>query len=114
MKIIKIIAVLLLLGGIALTGLSAYTYFNNEDQAWAESYAGEQELLLAEASRAKGTPRERELMKEYEEGKGVTELAWKNARQTSQTVMLLAGSGLALMVVSLVIISRKRVMTPSV
>ncbi|MEJ7713476.1 MAG: hypothetical protein WKF84_27435 [Pyrinomonadaceae bacterium] len=91
-----------------MTGFSAYAYFNNEDQANALRYAGEQQKLLAEAFQAKGTPRERELMREYEEGKDVTELAWKNARQTSQTIMLLAGGGLALIVVSLVITSRKR------
>lgn len=108
MKILKIIAMLLLVVGIALAGLSAYAFFNNEDQASAEQYAGEQQKLLAEAFRAKGTPRERELMREYEEGKDVTELAWKHARQTSQTIMLLAGGGLALIVVSLIIISRKR------
>ena len=108
MKVLKIIAVLLLVVGIALTGLSAYSYFNNEDKARAESYTAEQEKLLVEAHRAEGTPRERELMREYEEGKGVTELAWENARRTSRTTMLGAAGGLALMIVSLVIISRKR------
>jgi Tfp pilus assembly protein PilV len=108
MKIIRIIAMLLLVVGIALTGLSAYGYFYSEDKSHALQLESEQAKLLAEAFRAKGTPRERELMKEYEEGKGVTELARQHARQTSQTIMLAAGGGLVLMAVSLIILSRKR------
>lgn len=108
MKLLRIVAMLLLVGGIALTGLSAYTYFNNEDKSRAQAYTGEQQKLLAEAFRAKGTPRERELMKEYEDGKGVTELAWQHARRTSRTIVLAAGSGVALMIGSFVMISRKR------
>ena len=110
MKVLKIIAILLLVGGIILTGLSAYTYFNNEDRARAEQLSAEQTRILTEASQARGTPRERELMKEYEEGKGVTELAWEHARQTDQTVLLAALGGLALIIapVLMLVISRKK------
>jgi hypothetical protein len=101
MKVLRIIAILLSVGGIVLAASGAYTYLTNEDEARANRYAAEQQKLLAEASRAQGTPRERELMKEYEEGKGVTELARSNARQTKQTSMMAAGGGIVLLVVSL-------------
>lgn len=113
MKTLKVMTILFLVSGIALAGLGAYGYFFNEDKARAARYAAEQQKVLAEAFRAKGTPRERELMKEYGERKDVTELAWKHARQTSQTAMLLAGGGLALIVASLLILSLKRIRAPS-
>ncbi len=110
MKILKIISILLFVGGIAATGLSAFAYFNNEDQAHAEQYSVEQTKLLTEAAQARGTPREGKLMKEYEEGKAVTDLAWRHARQTRQTIMIIALGGLALMVVGvgILIVARKR------
>jgi CHASE3 domain sensor protein len=116
MKVLRIIAILIALGGIMLGVLGAYTYLNNEDQARANRYAAEQQRLLAEAARAQGTPKERELMKEYEDGKGVTDLARNQARQTTQTAILATGGGLALIVVSLVtlMISRRRTTAPSV
>jgi hypothetical protein len=115
MKILKIVATLLLVGGIALSALAAYGLLYNEDLANANRYAAEQSKLLAEAFSAKGTPRERALMKEYEDGKGVTELARTHARRTTQSAMLGAGGGLALIVVSVVmlIVSRKRTRAPS-
>jgi hypothetical protein len=111
MRILSIIAMLLLVGGIALTGLCAYTYFNNEDRARAEQYSAEQEKLLAEAMRNHGTPKEKAAMKEYEEGKGVTELAWEHARQTRQTIIFLAAGGLVLIVVAFAVLmaSRKKI-----
>jgi hypothetical protein len=108
MKILKFIPMLLLIAGIAWTGFCAYGYFYNNDRSRALGYAAEQQSLLVEALRAKGTPRERELMNEYEGMNGLTELAWQNARNTRQTIMLAGGGGIALITVSLIIISRKR------
>ena len=110
MNILKIISILLFVGGLALAGAGAYGFFYNEDQARANSLSAEQNRLLAEAVSAKGTPRERELMKEYEDNKGVVELVWRNARQTRQSAMLASGAGLVLAIASLVmlIISRSR------
>ena len=109
MKILKVISILLFVGGITATGLGAYTYFNNEDAARAVQYSTEQTKLLTEAAQARGTPTESKLMKAYEEGKGVTELAWSHARQTRQTTLFIALGGLALMAVGVVtlIVSRK-------
>ncbi len=110
MKILRLIAILIAVAGIVLGALGAYTYVNNEDQARADRYAAEQQRLLAEAERNQGTPRERELMKEYEDGKGVTDMARNNAKQTTQTAMLSIGGGVALIVLSLVTLmfGRKR------
>ena len=110
MKILRLVAILIAVAGIVLGALGAYTYLNNEDQARADRYAAEQQRLLAEAERNQGTPKERELMKEYEDGKGVTDLARSNAKQTTQTAMLSIGGGTALIVVSLVtlMVGRKR------
>ena len=108
MKVLRIVAILIALGGIVLGGLGAYTFLTNEDEARANRYAAEQQRLLAEATRAQGTPKERELMKEYEEGKGVTELARTQARQTKRTAMLITGGGLALIGVSLLTLTLAR------
>lgn len=104
MKILRIIAILIAIAGMGLGALGAYGYLNNEDQARANGYAAEQDRLLAEAARNQGTPKERELMKEYEEGKGVTDMARNHARQTTQTAMLALGGGVVLIVVSLIIL----------
>lgn len=114
MKILRLIAILIAAVGIVLGALGAYTYLNNEDQARADRYAAEQQRLLAEAERNQGTPKERELMKEYEDGKGVTDMARSNAKQTTQTAMLSIGGGIALIVVSLVTLTvgRKRSVQP--
>lgn len=110
MKILKIISVLLFVGGIALAGSGVYLFFNNEEEARANGYSAEQNRLLAEAFRAKGTPRERELIKEHEGMKALTEDMWRYARQTRQTAMLSVGAGLVLTIAPLVmlIISRSR------
>jgi hypothetical protein len=112
MKILKIISILLFVGGIALAGAGVYLFFNNEEEARANSYSAEQNRLLAEAFRAKGTPRERELIKEYEGMKGLVEDAWRYARRTRQTAMLVVGAGLVLTIAPLAMLiissSRKR------
>ena len=101
MKTLRIIAILALIAGIALAGLGGYFYFYNLDEQRAEQYSAEQQKLLAGAESAKGTARERELLKEYEETKGVTELAWQHARQTRQSAILAAGGGVVLILVSI-------------
>jgi cytochrome c-type biogenesis protein CcmH/NrfG len=69
MKILRLVAIVIAVAGSALGALGAYTYLNNEDQARADRCAAEQQKLLAEAERNQGTPKERELMKEYEDGR---------------------------------------------
>jgi len=101
MKALRLLAIVIALGGVVLAAFSAYLYLHNEDEARANRYAAEQEKLLADASQAKGTPKEQAIMKEYEEGKGVAELARNNARQTKQTATLVFAGGVALLAVSL-------------
>jgi type II secretory pathway component PulM len=101
MKFLRIVATVVLVAGVILAGLGAYFFLINPDERRAEQYSNEQERLLVEAEIAEGTARKRELMKEYEEGKSVTELAWQHARQTRQTVMLSVGVGITLIVVSI-------------
>ena len=110
MKALRLLAIVIALGGVVLAAFSAYLYMSNEDEARANRYAAEQEKVLADASRAKGTPKEQELMKEYEEGKGVAELARNNARQTRQTATLMFAGGVVLLAISLLalFVTRKK------
>jgi hypothetical protein len=54
MKILKIISILLFVCGIALAGSGVYLFFNNAEEARANSYSAEQNRLLRKLSAPKG------------------------------------------------------------
>jgi hypothetical protein len=100
MRFLRTVAIVVLIAGAAPAGFGGYFYLVNPVEQRTKQYSNEQQSLLAEAEIVEGTARERELMTEYDEGKGVTELAWQHARQTRQAAMLGAAGGISLIIVS--------------
>ena len=106
----KIISVALLVGGIGLSALSVYVYFFSEDFRQCERTTSEAERKLNEARAAQGTPREAEAVSEARMAVDSQTFWCGHARQTQQSVMLMGLGGLALIIVSVVLLvsSRKR------
>lgn len=106
----KIIAVILLVVGVAVSGLSAYAYFFTADIENCERSSALAEEKLKEAQGALGTAREAALMKEVRLEVDSAERACRQARQTRQSALLVGLGGLLTIIVSAVLLrfSRKR------
>ena len=108
--IMKIIAVVLLLAGLGLGALATYGYFFSDDYARCERYRSQAVSQLQQAQAAEGTARGAALLEEARGSSAVADVACRNASQTRQSAMLGIAGGLALIVVSLVLlfVGRKR------
>lgn len=105
----KIIAVILLVLGIALSALGAGLLFSS-DYERCQRYNSEAERRLSEARAARGTPTEGQLMEEARLEVDSAERACRNAKRTQQSAMLTGPVGLTAIIVSVILlfISQKR------
>jgi hypothetical protein len=106
----KIVAVVLLVAGIGLCALSAYVYFFSEDFVECQRATAEAERRLNEARAAQGTPREAAAVSEARSAVESQTFWCRHARDTRQWMILMGVGGLALIIVSVVllVIWRKR------
>jgi hypothetical protein len=106
----KVVAVILLLVGIGLVGLSAFGFLFSEDRAQCNRLRAEAMQKLNEAIAAEGTPREAELLKDARTMSETADMICGYARQFYQKMTLAGLGGLVSIIVAIVllVLSRKR------
>jgi hypothetical protein len=106
----KIIAVVLLLVGVGLIALGAYSYFFSGDQERCLRYRREAVEQFDQARAAEGTARGAALAEEARGTSAVADVACRNASQTRQNAMLMGLGGVVSIIASAVLlaVSRRR------
>ena len=107
----KIIAIVLLLIGIGLSGFAALEYFFTESFMYCQRDTSEAERKLNEARAAEGTPREAEASWEARIAVSGQIVSCRIARQLYEQIMLMGLGGLALIIVSVVLLVSSRMDT---
>ena len=109
-KIMKIMAVILLIIGFILSALGGYGYFFSEDEAQCQNATSRAAAKLNEARAAQGTAREAALTEDARMEVNSQEFWCRNFKRTRQQAMLVGGGGIVAVAVGIVLlfISRKR------